>query len=109
MPANENHSNLQYVRIETVRSHLRPRGLWSLYWIFRNWPFYLLLPNACFISRLRYVNFQLYLTDGFAYYEEWQDVMKKADEDAKVLLRQYGDVLKTKADVRIPKFIFPVI
>lgn len=37
---------------------------------------------------------------GFAYYEEWQDVMKKADEEAKVLLRHYGDVLKTNTDIK---------
>lgn len=40
-------------------------------------------------------NFQ----DGYAYYEEWQDVMKKADEDAKVLLRHFGDTLKKRDDV----------
>jgi hypothetical protein len=37
--------------------------------------------------------------DGFAYYEEWQDVVKKADENAKVLLRHYGDNLKQRDDV----------
>ena len=37
--------------------------------------------------------------DGFAYYEEWQDEMKKADEKAKVMLRHYGDSLKSRDDV----------
>lgn len=37
--------------------------------------------------------------DGFAYYEEWQHVMKKVDDEAKALLRQYGDVLKKREDV----------
>ncbi|WP_411027258.1 universal stress protein, partial [Salmonella sp. s54925] len=37
---------------------------------------------------------------GFAYYEEWQDVTKIADEEAKVLLRGFGDILKAKSDIK---------
>lgn len=47
------------------------------------------------------IHFFTTLIDGFAYYEEWQDVMKKADEEAKVLLRHYGDTLKQRDDVSL--------
>ena len=50
------------------------------------------------ILSLQIVLYHVFL-DGFAYYEEWQDVMKKADEESKVLLRHYGDTLKQRDDV----------
>jgi hypothetical protein len=48
---------------------------------------------------LIFITIQCLPIDGFAYYEEWQDVMKKADEESKALLRRYGDTLKQRDDV----------
>ena len=55
------------------------------------------MQSLRFLSSFRY--HENSFLDGFAYYEEWQDVMKKADEEAKVLLRHYGDTLKQRDDV----------
>lgn len=41
----------------------------------------------------------MFVLDGFVQYEDWQAVMKKADEESKALLRHYGDILKKREDV----------
>ena len=48
----------------------------------------------------------MHLTDGFVNYDEWGEVMKKVDEDAKLLLRVYGDILKAKPDVSFLSILF---
>ena len=32
----------------------------------------------------------IYFSDGFAYYEEWQHMVQKSDQEARHLLESYG-------------------